>query len=118
MHAQYIICQCSRLSASLRQLRFRDIASRHPYQLVLPYTVSAMADRVAYFAELAKQHAPAIQAMLAEAEGTADRAMQIQAIGARVLKLLETSGLSYRMRVAPPRLGSTQTTGSNACWNR
>jgi len=55
--------------------------------------------------ELAARHAPAVNAILEEADGLTDRALQIQAIAGRVMAVLESEGLVSRERVAPQNVG-------------
>ena len=50
--------------------------------------------------KLCEQHAPAINRMLAEADGTEDRNFQIQAIAARILKYMIDNGCTRRTATA------------------
>ena len=54
---------------------------------------------------MAARHAPAVNAILEEADGLTDRALQIQAIAGRVMALLESEGLVSRELVAPQNVG-------------
>ena len=58
-------------------------------------------DRLSTWGELALKHAPAVQALIAEA----DSCLQIQDLGSRLLQVLSDSGLTYSERIAPPNVG-------------